>query len=253
MPTALITGPTAGIGLEFARALAGRGYDLVLVSRDARRLRQVADELTGRWGVDVEVLPADLADGAQLRMVEQRIQRQKAPVDLLVNNAGFGLREPFPTGPIEDEQRMLDVLVGAVLRLTHAALPLMLQRGAGTIVNVSSVAGFFPSGTYAAAKAWVTSFSQALDASYRERGCRVMALCPGFVHTEFHARMDRRTENIPSWMWLHAEDVVAEALAALDAGSALCIPSRRYRAIVTLARLSPRRISAAVAARRPRP
>jgi short-subunit dehydrogenase len=99
----------------------------------------------------------------------------------------------------------------------------------------------------------VTSFSQALDASYRERGCRVMALCPGFVHTEFHARMDRRTENIPSWMWLHAEDVVAEALAALDAGSALCIPSRRYRAIVTLARLSPRRISAAVAARRPRP
>jgi hypothetical protein len=253
MPTALITGPTAGLGLEFARALAGRRYDLVLVSRDAGRLGQVADELTGRFGVDAEVLPADLADRAQLHMVEQRLQRPKAPVDLLVNNAGFGLREPFPTGPIEDEQRMLDVLVGAVLRLSHAALPPMLERGAGSIVNVSSVAGFFPSGTYAAAKAWVTSFSLALDDSYRDRGCRVMALCPGFVHTEFHSRMDRRTDSIPEWMWLNAADVVAEALAAMDAGSALCIPSRRYRAIVTMARLAPRRVSAAVATRRPRP
>ena len=249
MPTALVTGPTAGIGREFARALAARGYDLVLVSRDTARLQALADELTDRPGVSVEVLPADLAEPADLLRVEERLGRADAAVDLLVNNAGFGLPERFPYGPIEDEERMLDVLVRAVLRLSHAALRPMLESGGGAIVNVSSVAGFMPYGTYGAAKAWVTSFSQGLDASYRKRGCRVLALCPGFVRTEFHSRMDMSTAAIRDWMWLDAGEVVAQALADLDAGRSVSVPGRRYRALMAVVRLAPRRAVATAANR----
>lgn len=238
MPTAAITGPTSGIGLAFARALAAEGYDVVLVSRDEERLRQVAAELTGLHGVRCEVLTADLADLDDTLRVEQRLRR--GPVDLLVNNAGFGLRSAFETADVDDEQRSLDVLVRAVMRLTHAALEPMLAQGRGDIVNVSSVAGFLPRSTYGANKAWVTSFSTWANAHYRKQGVRVLALCPGFVHTEFHQRMAVDMTRIPGWMWSDAADVVQEGLTALRAGRAVHVPSRRYRALLALARLAPR-------------
>ena len=143
----------------------------MLVARDAARLEDVADELRASYGVEVEVLAADLVDRAQLGAVEARLRDPDRPVDLLVNNAGFGLKHRFLDNDVEAEQAMLDVLVTAVMRLTHAALGPMVARGSGGIINVSSVAGFLPRGTYAAAKAYVTSFSQWAAAEYRRRVC----------------------------------------------------------------------------------
>jgi short-subunit dehydrogenase len=238
MPTALITGPTAGIGRAFADALAAEGHDLILVSRDEDRLHQVAAELSSRHGIATEVLRADLSSLDDTRAVEARIRR--GPVDILVNNAGFSLRRTFPENDVEEEQATMDVLVRAVMRLTHAALETMLAAGRGDIVNVSSVAGFTVRGTYAAHKAWVTNFSNWAGIRYRSRGVRVMALCPGFVHTEFHQRMNADMSGIKDWMWLDAEPVVQAALRDLRAGKTVSIPTVRYKVLSRLARIAPK-------------
>jgi short-subunit dehydrogenase len=242
--TALVTGPTAGIGRSFATILAARGYDLVLVARNKQRLDELAVELHDTHGVDVEVLPADLADRTQLATVEARVADAVRPIDLLVNNAGFGHKHPFSENTVDEEQEMLDVLVTAVLRLTHAAVRPMAARGSGAIVNVSSVAGFLKRGTYGAAKAYVTSFSEWLDATYRDQGVRAMALCPGFVRTEFHARMGVSRDSAPRWMWLDADRVVRDALDDLDRGKRVSIPSKRYKALTGLARYTPSSLQA---------
>ena len=236
---ALVTGATAGIGLEFSRRLAGRGHDLVLVARDVERLESVAADLRSSYGVTVEVLPADLADRAQLARVEARLAEEDRPVDVLVNNAGFGLKGRFLDNTVEQEQALIDVLVVAVMRLCHAALGPMAARGSGQVVNVSSVAGFLPRGTYSAAKAYVTSFSEWAHHEYAAQGVQVMALCPGFVRTEFHERMDVGRDSAPSFLWLEAANLVAAALSDLDAGKAISVPSLRYKAIVTGARHVP--------------
>jgi short-subunit dehydrogenase len=243
-PLALVTGPTAGIGLSFARQLAAGGHDLVLVARDEDRLEQLAGELRREHGCAVEVLAADLADRDQLRAVEHRVAAPDRPVDLLVNNAGFGLRNPFLDNDVEEEQRMLDVLVTAVLRLSHAAIGPMLSRGHGGIINVSSVAGFLPRGTYSASKAYVTQLSQWADATYRHQGVRTMALCPGFTRTEFHQRMDVGRGSAPAWMWLDADRLVADALNDFAAGRSLSVPSVRYKVLTALARHTPTRLQA---------
>jgi short-subunit dehydrogenase len=242
--TALITGPTAGIGLCFARRLAAQGYDLVLVARNEERLRGVATDLEREYGVAVEVLPADLADRTSLAAVEARVADPDRPVDLLVNNAGFGLKHPFLDNDVEEEQAMLDVLVTAVLRLSHAALGPMVSRGSGAIINVSSVAGYLPRGTYSAAKAYVTALSEWADLTYRGRGVRVMALLPGFTKTEFHERMDVSRESAPSWLWLDADRLVRDALADLEKGRTVSVPSRRYKALAALARYTPSSVQA---------
>lgn len=239
---ALITGATAGIGLEFARQLASRGHDLVLNARDGVRLDAVAQDLRSTYGVDVEVLVADLTDRSQLARVEARLADTSRPVDLLVNNAGFGLRKRFVDADIEDEQAMLDVLVTAVMRLSHAALVPMVARGRGGIVNVSSVASFLPRGTYSAAKAWVTSFGQWAANEYAPQGVTVLTLCPGFTRTEFHGRMGIRQDSAPSFMWLESEYLVEQALADFDRGRALSIPGAQYKTVTAITRLLPRRV-----------
>ncbi len=237
--TALVTGPTAGIGTCFAEQLAARRHDLVLVSRDEGRLQVLAERLRAEYGVAVEVLAADLSDRDACRSVEARLADPARPVDVLVNNAGFGHKRPFLDNSVEDEQEMLDVLVTAVLRLSHAALGSMAARGTGSVVNVSSVAGFLPRGTYSAAKAYVTSFSQWADLTYRDRGVRVMALCPGFTKTEFHARMDVSRSSAPRWMWLEPDRLVREALTDLERGKRVSVPSKRYKVLAGLARCAP--------------
>jgi short-subunit dehydrogenase len=238
-PVALVTGPSSGIGRAFADQLAERGHDLVLVARSQARLEEVAAELRDRYGVEVEVLAADLGDRTALARVEERLTSTERPVELLVNNAGFGLKKPFLANDVEDEQRMLDVLVTAVLRLTHAALRRMVAHGHGGVINVSSVAGFLPRGTYGAAKAYVTQFSRWADGTYRDRGVRVMVVAPGFVKTEFHERMDVSRESAPSWMWLDADELVRQALADYDAGKDFSVPSVRYKVLSSMARMSP--------------
>jgi short-subunit dehydrogenase len=243
MPTALVTGATAGIGLEFARQLAARGHDLVLVARDVERLERVAEELRTSYDVAAEVLPADLNEPVQLARVEQRLGDRDRPVDLLVNNAGFGLKGRFVDNPVEAEVAQHDVLVTAVLRLSHAAVRGMVERGHGGIINVSSVAAFLPRGTYSAAKAWVNSFSLWAHNEYGPQGVKVMALCPGFVRTEFHERLGvDRDASAPRPLWLDPDRLVREALADFDRGRAMSVPSKRYKAIVTATRVVPRSI-----------
>jgi short-subunit dehydrogenase len=237
--TALITGATAGIGHEYAVQLAARGDDLVLLARDADRLEKVAEELRRAHQVDVEVLPADLTDRADLARVEARVADRERPVDLLVNNAGFGLKKRFLDNTADEETEMLEVLVTAVLRLSHAALGAMAERGHGGIINVSSVAAFLLRGSYSAAKAWVNSFSEWAHLEYKSRGVQVMVLCPGFTKTEFHERMQvKRGEG---FMWLDADFLVRTSLEDFEKGRAYSIPGAQYKAIVALTRAIPNR------------
>ena len=237
--TALVTGPTAGIGRSFAHQLAQQGHDLVLVARDRARLEAEAADLRAAYGVLVEVLPADLTDREQLDPVAARLADPARPVDLLVNNAGFGLKKRFLDSSVEEEQAMLDLLVTAVMRLSHAALGPMSQRGSGGIINVSSVASFLPRGTYSAAKSWVNSFSEWAHYEYRPQGVTVTCLCPGFTRTEFHERMGVRRDSAPEFMWLDADTLVARALKDHARGKAFSIPGAQYQAISTVARIVP--------------
>jgi short-subunit dehydrogenase len=248
---ALITGATAGIGAEFARQLAASGYDLVLVARDEERLERVAADVRVASGVQVDVLAADLVSRDGLALVEARlVASAPRPVTMLVNNAGFGLADDFDSNDIENEQRLLDLLVTAPMRLTHAALERMLPAGSGTIVNIASVAGFTPRGTYGAAKAWVLSFSRWANLAYRGRGVSVTAVAPGFVHTEFHDRMGVGTAGVPWFLWLDAPLMVRLALRDVAKGKAVSVPTVRYKFIVLLSSLLPARLVAAGALRR---
>lgn len=237
--TALVTGATAGIGRSFAHQLAGQGHDLVLVARDHERLETESALLRSSYGVEVEVLPADLVDRAELARVEARLASTDRPVDLLVNNAGFGLKGRFLDNTVEQEQAMLDVLVTAVMRLSHAALGPMAARGRGGIINVSSVAAYLPRGTYSAAKAYVNQFSEWAHYEYADRGVVVTCLCPGFTKTEFHERMQVSRGSAPDFLWLEADDLVAAALSDHAKGKAFSIPSGQYKVITTAARVVP--------------
>jgi short-subunit dehydrogenase len=237
--TALVTGPTAGIGRSFAHQLAAHGYDLVLVARDQERLEAEAAQLRSAYAVEVEVLPADLVDRTQLAVVEARLAATDRPVDLLVNNAGFGLKKRFLDNSVDEEQAMLEVLVTAVMRLSHAALGQMTERGTGGIINVSSVAAFLPRGSYSAAKAWVNSFTEWAHYEYRDRGVVVTCLCPGFTKTEFHERMQVSRGSAPDFLWLDADDLVREALKDHAKGKAFSIPGGQYKVITRAARIMP--------------
>jgi short-subunit dehydrogenase len=241
LPTALVTGATSGIGNAFARRLAAEGYGLVIVSRDVRRLDAVAVALRERYGADVEVLPADLSDREQMERVADRLRDNARPIDFLVNNAGFAAQKPFPTGDLAEEERMLDVLIRAVLVLTASAVPGMVARGRGNIVTVSSVAGFLPTGTYSAAKSWATFFTTSLAGQLAGTGVIATALCPGFVRTEFHQRAKMDMSALPGWVWLSADGVVDSCLADVRRGRTISVPSFRYKMIAFLFRHLPLR------------
>jgi hypothetical protein len=246
--TALVTGGTAGIGAAFARRLATDSYDLVLVARDAARLREQADGLAARHGVAAEPLPADLATETGVRSVAARLADR--PVDLLVNSAGVSLNRSFLQSSPEAEERLLRLNVHAVMRLTLAALPGMVERRHGGVVNLSSVAGFaavMPGSTYPATKAWVTNFSESVAQSVRRYGVRVLALCPGYVRSEFHERAGIDMSRTPGRLWLDADQVAADGLRALARGETVRVVDWRYRMMVGAIRFAPRRLVRAVA------
>jgi len=250
MPTALITGASAGLGVEFARQLARRRADLVLVARSADALASVAAELRSDYGIAVEILVADLSEAADVDRVAARLRDASDPVDLLINNAGFGLPLQFADNDIDDEVRHLRVHVEASMRLMHAALGSMRGRG-GRIINVASVAGFISRSTYSACKSWLIGFSRWANVEYASDGVSVTAVCPGFTHTTFHERMGLAPghEGVPGFMWLDARDVVREGLRDAARGKAVSIPSLRYKAIVAIASLLPSSVTSGVARR----
>ncbi|WP_125772838.1 SDR family NAD(P)-dependent oxidoreductase [Antribacter gilvus] len=248
MGTALITGATAGLGLEFAWQLATARHHLVLVARDEDRLDEVAQQLRAAAGVDVEVLRADLSVPDDVARVARRLavvggrpeDNGLRPVGLLVNNAGFATSASFVEGRLSTELRGVDVMVRAVVQLSHAALGQMTQRGRGAVLNVASVAALTAGGTYAAAKAYVRSFTEGLAVELRGTGVTATVLCPGFVHTEFHARAGITESTIPAWAWLNATDVVADALTDVRRGVVISTPSVRYKAASAALRVLPR-------------
>lgn len=249
MATALVTGGTSGIGAAFARAFARRGDDLVLVARDADRLRAMAAELTEQHGVAVEVLTADLADRQDTERVAERLRSTTAPVDILVNNAGFGVHTKLLAKDTVPHERAFDVMCRAVLVLSAAAGRTMAERGHGVILNVSSTAGYIALGSYSAIKAWVTAYSEGLAVELTGSGVTVTAVCPGWVRTEFHERAGIGVSSIPSFLWLDADELATATLADVAAGRVISIPSRRYQVLIFLARHAPRTLVRAISGR----
>jgi len=245
---ALITGASSGIGRAFAVQLAASGTDLVLVARRRDRLDELADRLRAEHRIEIEVLVADLTDDGDLATVEARLGDDREPVDLLVNNAGFATTGRFAALPGDREVAEIRLNVLAPVRLTRAALPGMVDRGHGGVVNVSSIASLQPLpywATYAATKAYLTSFSEAVHEEVRSQGVVVLALMPGFTHTELQAP----PVGIPGPLWMEAEQVVKSGLAALDRRRASRVPGALNRVVATLSRLTPRAVSRRVVAR----
>ena len=242
MMTALITGGTSGIGSAFAEALARRGFGLVLVARGAERLESTASRLRAEYAVDVETLEADLSDADDVARVAERIEDPRAPIDMLINNAGFSVKRTYAAEGLDLHHRGIDVMAKAVLDLSSAAARAMTARGEGWIVNISSTSGEVTMGPYSALKAWCTTYTESLSVELQGTGVRVMALLPGWVRTEFHARAGISGSSIPDFLWLQADDLVEEALKDLARGRVVSIPTLRYKAIMLGAKLAPRAV-----------
>jgi len=249
-PLAAVTGASAGIGSVFARKLAARGYDLLLVARRQDRLQQLAAELESGHAIHVEICEADLSEPDAMDRVAARLAAEPR-LDLLVNNAGFGTKGRFYEAPLEDQLRMHRLHIGAILRLTHAALGPMVVRGRGAIINVASVAGFTRSPgsvSYCATKAWVNAFTEGLylDLQNARSPVVVQALCPGFTYSEFHDVVGIDRASVPKTLWMTAEDVVDASLAGLRRRELFVVPGWKYKLIVGLANRIPLRLRLAL-------
>jgi uncharacterized protein len=229
MPTVCITGASAGLGAAFATACAERGDDLVLVARDGVRLEALAARLSAAHHVRVDVLVADLADPAQLALVSARVGDNVRPVDMLVNNAGFGLTNHVLDAEAGEHRRALDVMCLAVVELSTSAARAMRTRRRGQILNVASLSAWVTQGNYSAVKAWVKVFTEGLAVELVGSGVTATALCPGWVRTEFHERAGLPTATIPDWIWVDAKTCVTQALADADRGKVLSVPTVRWK------------------------
>lgn len=244
--TALITGASVGIGRAFAEELASRAYDLVLVARQEQPLVDAARAIEARAGVAVEVLPADLTDEEGTRTVEARLADHARPIELLINNAGFGTHGRFDELPIENEAREISLNVVALVRLTHAALKPMVKRGRGGVINISSLAGYQATplnATYAATKAFVTSFTESLHEELRSTGVRTTVVCPGFTRTEFQERAGIDSSRVPSFLWMEADAVARAGIDAWERGKAICVPGGLNCAVGAVAQTMPRSVT----------
>jgi short-subunit dehydrogenase len=237
---ALVTGATAGIGESFTRMLASKGFNIALVARDEARLHQRAAALREKYRVQTFVLPADLATDQGCKSVEEYLNEFE--IEVLINNAGFGINKAFTASALNAEQDLLDVLVRTPMRLMHVVLPQMKARNSGTIINVSSIAGFIAGGTYSASKSYLTVLSESLHTELRATNVKINALCPGFTRTEFHERGRMKMKGLPEFMWLDSDQLVARSWSDAQGGKAVSIPGWQYKLLVGFISILPRRI-----------
>lgn len=259
--TALVTGASAGIGRAFAEELAARGHDLILSARRRERLEQLGESLTRQHGVRATVIADDLSDPEAPERLVRQVEDAGLSVDLLVNNAGYGVVERFTEAPWKVHADFIQVLMTAPTHLTHRCLPSMLERGYGRIVNVASVAAFLPSALgftlYGGAKSFIVKMSESLSLELAGTGVHVTAVCPGFTYTEFHDVIGVRDQmkSTPGFMWLDASAVARQGLDAVERGDVVYINGLVYRALSSVARLTPGRVlraSSRLASRRMR-
>jgi short-subunit dehydrogenase len=237
---ALVTGATSGIGESFTRLLAKNNYNIVLVARDVPRLQERAAQLQAKFNVQTHIIQADLATNAGCGLVEQYIASNQ--IDVLINNAGFGINKAFTVSELDSEQQLLDVLVRTPMRLMHVVLPSMKQRNEGVVINVSSVASFIAGGTYSAAKSYLTVLTESVHTELAGTDVKVSALCPGFTRTEFHQRGRMSMKGLPTSLWLDSDKLVAKAWADALKGAPISIPGWQYQLLVFLIQALPRSI-----------
>lgn len=235
---ALVTGASSGIGWHFADLLCREGYDLVITARNTERLNQLANEFHQKYGRTVEVISADLTTDHGISLIENRLSN--GDIDVLINNAGYGLNKGFTQSDVKDEITILKILCEAPMRFAHSALPSMIARNSGIIINVSSVAAWITGGHYSAMKSYLMILSESLHTELAETAVKVCSLAPGFTHTEFHQRGKMKMDALPKFMWLNADNVVITAWEDAKAGKAISIPGRQYRFLYLLTRYAPR-------------
>jgi uncharacterized protein len=234
---AVITGPTSGIGLAYAQQLAAEGYELLLIGRNETKLASLKAELATTTKVNYFV--ADLAIHDEIMKTANHLKGLDQ-VEVLVNNAGFGSSLPFSENSLAEEIEQLEVLIKAVMALTHAVLPKMKNQNSGMVLNISSIAAWLPTGSYAAAKSWVTSFTEAIAAELKGTKVQVTAVAPGFTKTKFFDRSQMKDDDVPSWLWLTPAQVAKESLADARSGRLISVPGAQYKAMSTLSRSLPR-------------
>jgi len=237
---ALVTGATAGIGESFTRLLADNNYNIVLVARDLPRLKERAHELESKFAIKTHVIQVDLATDTGCEVIENYIANNQ--IDVLINNAGFGINKAFTASVLAEEQQLLDVLVRTPMRLMHVAVPLMKQRNKGVVINVSSVAGYIAGGTYSASKSYLTVLSESLHTELADTNVRISALCPGFTRTEFHQRGRMSMKGLPNFLWLNSDELVAKAWSDALKGKAISIPGWQYQFLIFVIKTLPRSI-----------
>ena len=237
---ALVTGATAGIGESFTRLLAAQGFNLVLVARDEARLHERAQGLLDKFGAESVVIVADLATESGCAKIEDFIKANE--IEVLINNAGFGINKAFTMSDLAKEEEVLKVLVRTPMRLMHVVLPGMKERNSGTVINVSSVASFIAGGAYSASKAYLTVLSESLHTELSATNVKVSALCPGFTRTEFHQRARMKMTSLPTFMWLDADRLVRDGWADAQAGKAVSVPGWQYRILLAVLSILPRSV-----------
>ena len=235
---AVVTGATAGIGESFTRILAHEGFNIVLVARDLNRMKERAAFLESQFKIQCAIVQADLATDAGCAKVEKYLTENE--IEVLINNAGFGINKAFSVSDLDAEQQLLDVLVRTPMRLTHTVIPQMKERNSGSIINVSSVAGWIAGGTYSASKSYLTVLSESLHTEMHGTGVKISALCPGFTRTEFHERGRMRMNGLPEFMWLNSDRVVLQAWKENQNGKVLSVPGWQYLILSTVSRFGPR-------------
>jgi len=237
---ALVTGATAGIGESFTRLLAAEGFNLVLVARDEVRLHERAQGLRDKFGADSVVIVADLATESGCTKVEEYIANNE--LEVLINNAGFGINKAFTMSDLAKEEEVLKVLVRTPMRLMHVAIPQMKVRNSGIVINVSSVASFIAGGAYSASKSYLTVLSESLHTELSSTNIKICALCPGFTRTEFHQRGRMKMAGLPQFMWLNSDILVAKAWKDAISGKPVSIPGWQYKLLVGIISAVPRSI-----------